>query len=179
MTCSAAAPMVEPAVALGEIATTHGLDGRVKLNPFNFDTTILVAGRKVYLNLGDTHAELELAADATPIKNQFLIKLRGIDNIDQAKRWIGATLSVAENALAPLDSGQYYHYQVIGFEVFDNDGARIGIITSVLKTAGNDILVVKESENEILIPAVKEIVDRVDFDGRRVIVDPPKGLLEL
>ena len=171
--------MAEPAVPLGEIATTHGLDGRVKLNPFNFDTAALLAGRKVYLDLGDAHAELELAADARAIKNQFLIKLRGIDNIDEAKRWVGATLSVDESALAPLDSGQYYHYQVIGFEVFHRDGGRIGVIASVLSTAGNDILVVKEAETEILIPAVKEIVDRVDFDSRRVIVNPPEGLLNL
>ena len=171
--------MAEPSVPIGEIATTHGLDGRLKLNPFNYDTAVLVAGRKVYLDLDDGHAELELAADAQPIKNQFLIKLRGIDTIGDAKRWMGAVLSVDENALAPLDSGQYYHYQVIGFEVFHKEGARIGVIAAILSTAGNDILVVRESEKEVLIPAVKEIVERVDFDNRRVIVNPPEGLLDL
>jgi len=179
VTCSQAAPMAEPTVPLGEITTTHGLDGRVKLNPFNLDTAVLVAGRKVYLDLANAHAELELAADAKPIKNQFLIKLLGIDRIDEAQRWVGATLSVNESALEPLNPGQYYHYQVIGFEVFDKDGARIGIIESVLSTAGNDILVVKEAEKEFLIPAVKEIVEKVDFDSRRVIVNPPQGLLDL
>jgi len=178
VTCSQAAP-AEPTVPLGAIATTHGLDGRLKLNPFNFDTAVLVAGRRVYLDLGDAHAELELAADARPIKNQFLIKLRGIDGLDEALRWVGATLSVDESTLEPLDPGQYYHYQVIGFEVFHKDGARIGIVESVLSTAGNDILVVKEAEKEFLIPAVKEIVDKVDFDTRRVSVDPPEGLLDL
>ena len=49
----------------------------------------------------------------------------------------------------------------------------------MLSTAGNDILVVKEAEKEFLIPAVKEIVDKVDFDSRSVIVDPPEGLLDL
>jgi 16S rRNA processing protein RimM len=171
--------MAEPTVPLGEIATTHGLDGRLKLNPFNFDTAALVAGRKVYLDLDDVHAEFELAADARPIKNQFLIKLRGINRIDDAQRWVGATLSVDESALAPLDPGQYYHYQVIGFEVFHKDGARIGVIASVLSNAGNDILVVREEGKEFLIPAVKEIVEKVDFDSRRIIVDPPEGLLDL
>jgi 16S rRNA processing protein RimM len=120
-----------------------------------------------------------LAADAKPFKKQFLIKLRGIDGIDAAQRWVGATLSVAENALEPLEPGQYYHYQVIGFEVFHKDGTRIGTIVSLLPTAGGDILVVKEADREYLIPAVKEIVDKVDFDSRTVIVDPPEGLLDL
>lgn len=171
--------MAEPTVALGAIATTHGLDGWLKLNPFNVDTAVLIAGRRVFLDLGDDHANVELAADAKPFKKQFLIKLRGIDRIEQAQRWLGATLSVDESELEPLDPGQYYHYQVIGFEVFHKDGARIGIVASVLSTAGNDILVVKEAEKEFLIPAVKEIVDKVDFDTHRVIVDPPEGLLDL
>ena len=171
--------MAEPAVPLGEIATTHGLDGWMKFNPFNADTGVLVAGLRVYLDVGDAHTQLELAADAKPFKKQFLIKLRGIDRIEQARVWTGARLSVDESALEPLDPGQYYHYQVIGFDVFQKDGTRIGIIESVLSTPGNDILVVKEGEKEILIPAVKEIVDKVDFDSRSVVIDPPDGLLEL
>mgnify|MGYP001282409013 FL=1 len=171
--------MAEQLVPLGEIAATHGLDGWLKLNAFNADTAVLVAGLLVYLDLSDAHATLELAADAKPFKKQFLIKLCGIDHINEAQRWVGATLSVAENALEPLDPGQYYHYQVIGFEVFHKDGTRIGTIASLLSTAGGDILVVKEAEKEYLIPAVKEIVDKVDFDSRRVIVDPPEGLLDL
>ncbi len=107
-----------------------------------------------------------MAADAKPFKKQFLIKLRGVDGIDDAQRWVGATLSVAENALEPLEPGQYYHYQVIGFEVLHKDGTRIGTIASLMSTAGGDILVVKEAEKEYLIPAVKEIVDKVDFDSR-------------
>ena len=72
VTCSQAAPMAEPSVPLGEIVTTHGLDGWLKLNPFNSDTAVLVAGRKVYLDRGDARAKLELAADARPIQEAIL-----------------------------------------------------------------------------------------------------------
>lgn len=171
--------MAEQLVPLGEIATTHGLDGWLKLNPFNADTALLVAGRLVHLDLGDSHAAFELAADAKPFKKQFLIRLRGVDRIDTAQRWVGATLSVDEAALDPLDAGEYYHYQVIGFEVLHKDGRRIGTIASLLSTAGGDILVVKDGDKEYLIPAVKEIVDKVDFDRQTMIVDPPDGLLDL
>ena len=58
--------MAEQRVPLGDIATTHGLDGWLKLNAFNTDTAILVAGRSVYLDLGDSQVNLELAADAKP-----------------------------------------------------------------------------------------------------------------
>ena len=55
--------MAEPLVPLGEIVATHGLDGWLKLNPFNLDTAALSAGRRVYLDLGDAHAKLELEAE--------------------------------------------------------------------------------------------------------------------
>ena len=171
--------MAAPAVPLGVIATTHGLNGWLKLNPYNPGTAVLAAGRQVHLVRGDACADLQLAADAKSIKNQFLIKLEGIDRIDEAQCWVGAILSIDESALAPLEPGQYYHYQVIGFQVLDNYGRRIGIIASVLSTPGNDILVVKEAEKEFLIPAVKEIVNKVDFAASRVIVDLPEGLLDL
>ncbi len=171
--------MADPTVSLGVIATTHGLNGWLKFNPYNPDTDVLAAGRKVHLARGDTCADLQLAVDARPVKNQLLIKLQGIDRVDEAQRWVGATLSVDESALAPLEPGQYYHYQVIGFEVVDIYRGRIGIITSVLSTPGNDILVVEEAEKEYLIPAVKEIVSKVDFAASRVIVDLPEGLLDL
>jgi 16S rRNA processing protein RimM len=171
--------MAEPFVPLGAIATTHGLDGWLKFNPFNADTSALVAGRHIVLDLGDHHGEFELAANAKPARNQLLIKLHGVDHIDAAQRWVGATLSVHERDLAPLAPGEFYHYQVIGFEVLQKNGASIGTLAAILTTAGNDILVVKNGGKEVLIPAVKEIVDRVDFDRQRIIVDPPEGLLDL
>lgn len=171
--------MAERRVPLGEIATTHGLDGWLKFNPHNPHTTALVAGQSVELALGKTHETLALAADAKPFKNQFLIKLRGIDSIDSAARWAGATLSVDESALAPLQPGEFYHYQVIGFEVYQNNGARIGIIEALLATAANDIFVIKDNDKEYLVPAIKEFVDKVDFEARRLIVDVPPGLLDL
>ncbi|MDP9130834.1 MAG: hypothetical protein M3N35_10650, partial [Candidatus Binatota bacterium] len=78
--------MAEQLVPLGEIATTHGLDGWLKLNAYNADTDVLVAGRSVHLDLGDRQETSELAADAKRFKKQFLIKLRGIDGIDAAQR---------------------------------------------------------------------------------------------
>jgi 16S rRNA processing protein RimM len=84
-----------------------------------------------------------------PHKKQFLVKLRAIDHIDSAQPLIGATLLIDESALAALD------------------------------TAGGELFVVQGPEKEHLIPAVKEIVEKVDFDAKKMVINPPDGLLDL
>ena len=170
--------MAERLVPLGEIVTTHGLDGWVKFNPFNAQTTALVAGGEVFLDGPSTQAGYRVEA-VKPSQKQFLVKFRGVNNIDDAGQLIGAKLSVDEARLDALEPGQYYHYQVVGFEVFDLNGARIGIIASLMSTAGGELYVVQGADREYLIPAVKEIIEKVDFTERKVIVNPPHGLLDL
>lgn len=108
-----------------------------------------------------------------------MIHLEGVDSINDAKQWIGSELSVPEAELPPLGDNEYYYYQVVGLEVFDTKGARIGTIARLWPTAGGDLYVVQDGEKEYLIPVVKEIVTKIDFDAGRVIIDPPEGLLEL
>jgi 16S rRNA processing protein RimM len=170
--------MAEPLVALGEIVATHGLDGWLKFHSFNRNSDTLGPGLQVYLEKSGGQSLHEIAS-SKPHKKQWLIKLRGIDHIDAAKPLIGATLQVDSAALSALEPGQYFQYQVVGFEVVDRSGKAIGKLTAMLATAGGDLYVVQGAEKEHLIPAVKEIVDKVDFDEKKIIVNPPDGLLDL
>ena len=170
--------MTEPFVPLGEIVTTHGLNGWLKLDPFNIDTTALASGVEVILEKGGARSVHRIEASQRH-RNQLLIKLQDVNSIDDAAHQVGSTLLVAEAALAGLAPGQYYHYQVIGFEVFSVSGERIGIISATLSTAGGELYVVQGTAKEHLIPAIKEFIDRVDFTNGRMIIDPPEGLLDL
>jgi 16S rRNA processing protein RimM len=170
--------MAEPLVPLGEIVTTHGLDGWLKLKPFNPDTTALSSGVKVVLEAAGRPASFEIEG-SKPNKKQFLIKLCGVDGIDEAERWVGAKLFVSEEALDALEPGQYYHYQVVGFEVVQLNGESVGKITSIMSTPGGEIYVVRGPAKEHLIPAVKEIIEEVDFTAGKMVINPPPGLLDL
>ena len=92
---------------------------------------------------------------------------------------IGSILCIAETALPPLDTGEYYHYQAVGLEVFDLQGERIGFVKSVQSTAAGALYVVQGSNKEHLIPAVKEIIEKVDFAAGKMFINPPEGLLDL
>ena len=170
--------MAEPLVPLGEFVASHGLDGWLRLNPFNPTSDTLSPGLEVCLEKSGVRAfhEIELCK---PHKKQFLIKLRGVHHIDGARQHIGATLLVADTALAALEPGQYYQYQVIGFQVVDTHGRVIGTLVSTLSTGGGALYVVQGPTKEHLIPAVKEIVEKVDFEEMKMVINPPDGLLEL
>lgn len=114
-----------------------------------------------------------------PHKKQLLVRLEGVDEINAAKKFIGSIVSVAESDLAPLKADEYYYYQVVGLEVFAATGARLGVITKLMSTPAGDLYVVEGGDKEHLIPVTKEIIAKIDFDARRVIIDPPEGLLEL
>lgn len=170
--------MAEPLVPLGEFVTTHGLNGWLKLNPLNLNTTALGCGVEVILEKAGERSVHRLQASKLH-RNQFLVKLAGIDSIGAAARQVGATLWIHETELAALEPGEFYHYQIIGFEAYDLSGARIGIITATLSTPGGEIYVLQGSDKEHLIPAVKQFIEKVDFSVRRVIFDLPEGLLDL
>jgi 16S rRNA processing protein RimM len=168
----------ERLIPLGEIVTTHGLDGWVKINPYNPQTSALSPSVKVHLEKAGTASEHELEA-VRPHQGRFLIKLRNIDCINEAERWIGSKVSVAEEALQLLGPHEYYHYQVVGFDVFDLRGKRVGTVERVWSTAAGELYVVAGEAKEHLIPAVKEIVENVDLVARTIIINPPEGLLDL
>lgn len=170
--------MAEPFVPLGEIVTTHGIAGWLKLKLYNPQSGLLSSPREVFLATGGVRFP-HFLTDARPHKRQLLIKLRGIDSIEEAQKWITSVLTVAAESLQPLKPGEYYHYQVVGLEVYDTEGAFIGTVARIWSKAGGDLYVVKGNDKEYLIPAIKEVIEKVDFSAGKMIIQPPEGLLDL
>lgn len=170
--------MSDRLVPLGEIVTTHGIEGWLKLKPYNSRTTTLSLTQRIFLEKGGICSPQWLQS-SKPHKGHLLLRLQGIDGIDAAKEWVGAVLSVAEEALQPAGPGEYYYYQTVGLDVFDTEGHWIGIITRIWTKEGSDLLVVTGERKEYLIPAIKEFIEKIDFPGGKVIINPPAGLLDL
>jgi len=165
-------------IPFGEIVTTHGLDGWLKLNPFNPETTALSSIRKVYLEKSGISSEYELES-SRPYRKQFLVKLCGVDGIGKAEKCVGSTLCINEETLPKLEPGEFYLYQAVGLEVVDSQGQVIGVITRIWATTGGEFYVVQSGKKELFIPAVKEMIDKVDFAAGKMIINPPDGLLDL
>jgi len=108
-----------------------------------------------------------------------VIGLEGIETMNEAEALAGAELKVSAAAAGTLPEDTYYHYDLIGCEVTDRSGKAIGPVTGVEGTMEMSRLVVAGSHGEVLIPLVAEICTEIDLAGRRIVVNPPDGLLEL
>jgi 16S rRNA processing protein RimM len=88
-------------------------------------------------------------------------------------------IEIPLHQLQPLPEGQYYHFQLIGLEVWTTRGELLGSITDILNTASNDNYVVKTPEEEVFIPAIEDVVKSIDLVEGRVVIEPIEGLLNL
>jgi 16S rRNA processing protein RimM len=168
----------ERLIPLGEIVTTHGIRGWLKLKPYNSQTTGLLSPTKVVLARVGVHSHHCIEASRAH-KAQLLIKLEGINGIEEAETLVGSTVAVAEQTLQPLEPGEYYYYQALGLDVYDTQGKWIGVLTRIWSKKGGDLCVVRGKTKEYLIPAVKEIIEKIDLPAKKIIINPPLGLLEL
>lgn len=106
-------------------------------------------------------------------KGQILLKLRGVDRIEDGERLRGARVQIPRAEAVPLPQGSYYSADIVGMDVVTRDGKPLGKLDKVLAYPAYDLFQVGET----LIPAVKEIVIEVDTTNCRIVVEPPAGLL--
>ncbi len=165
-------------IALGDIVATHGVAGWLRLRLFNPQGRTLYSSTEAELARGETRLTFRVD-QAKPHGGVALLKLRGIDDMDAARELVGCRLSVRQDTLAPLSSSEYYHDEVVGFEVVDAEGERLGTVTRIWPRQGGDLLVVAGPGKEHLIPAIKEFIRQIDIVKRTITIDAPDGLLEL
>jgi 16S rRNA processing protein RimM len=168
----------ERLVPLGEIVATHGLEGWLRIQPFNPDSAALESPREVFVEREGTRCTHQLE-QSRPHNRQILVKLGGIDSIEAAKLLVGGYLCVSADSLPALKPGEYYHFQAIGLEVTDTKGNRIGTVSRTWIAGGREIYIVSGATKEYMIPAVKEIVEKIDFEAGKMVINPPDGLLDL
>lgn len=160
-------------IPVGRVVSTSGLKGEVKFHYYNevkedfFDYTSLFALE------GDEHTELN-PEGARYRKNFFYLSFRGLTTIQEVSFLVTKELFVREEDLRPLDSDEYYEYQLIGLDVTDADGAPLGKVRSVMHTGAGDILVVK-GEREHMVPMVEGFIVSIDVENGIIMVDT-KGL---
>ena len=150
----------------GEIVTTHGVRGEIKILPWSDGPEFLTEFSRVRINGTD------YKIDTCRIqKNCNLLKLKGIDSMEEAQSLHGKTVEVYRSD-AP--KGMIFVAELIGMTVVTND-VEIGKITDVLDYPGNKVYVVK-GEHEYMIPAVKEFILDTDMDNETINVKLIKGM---
>jgi 16S rRNA processing protein RimM len=112
-------------------------------------------------------------------KNRVILKLKDFNSIEASSALIGYDFAVPEADRVQLDEGSFYDWELEGCIVNTVAGKQVGTVTGVLATGGVPLLEIKDAEREYLVPLAGAIVTEVDIETKRIVIDPPEGLLEL
>ncbi len=163
-------------VPVGKIVTTHGVRGAVKVQAYGDTLGELEPGDKVlYAARGGAEGELTLVS-LRPHKRVWIGEFEEIRDMDKAREFVGRDLLIPEDQLPELPEGEYYHFQLLGLSVETTDGRKLGILRNILETGSNDVYVVDREGEELLVPAIEDVIREIDLDAKKVIVDLPEGL---
>ena len=112
--------------------------------------------------------------------DRMVLKFTGFDTIESASALVGYEFGLPEAERVQLPEDEFYDWELEGCSVENKSGTVIGKVREVMRTGGVELLVVEdEARRETLIPMAQSIVVEIDIPGKKILIDPPEGLLEL
>lgn len=170
--------MSEELISIAKILNFHGIKGEAKLGFSKGREKQIEALKKVFAKKNGEYAELTVTA--VRFHKQFaIVKFKEFQTVNDVEEFKGCDLFLSRTEVEEnLDNDEYLISDLIGMDVYDEDGSCIGVITAVGENLANDLLSVKDGNGkEHLVPFVKEIVPVVDLKGRKVVVNNIAGLI--
>ena len=160
-------------VVVGRIRSAWGLRGDVSVEVLSDAPNRFAPGS--VLRLKGKQVRVERSRKG---KRGLLVKLDAANDRTQAETLRGEELTVLPEQVEPLPDGMYYHFQILDMRVVTEDGERLGTVSEIIVTGGNDVYVVhEEGRRDILIPALPDVVLDVDVEGGVMTVSLPDGLV--
>jgi len=164
---------------VGRVARAHGNRGQVIVNPeTDFVEDRFQVGAELLANRGGRIETVRVTAMRVHL-GRPVIAIEGVETMNDAEAMAGLELRVRAGDLAPLPAGMFYRHDLVGCRVETRRGSPVGEVTSVEGELGSSRIVVTGPAGEVLIPLAQAICVEIDVAARRIVVDPPEGLLEL
>ena len=162
---------------IGQIVNTFGIKGMVKVKPFTDDVRRFDYLQDVYVETNKSKKQYEIE-EVKYHKDMVLIKFKGIDKVEQAELLRNSYLKVDREDEPDLEDGTYYIVDLIGLDVFSDDGVLLGKLDDIFNNGSTDIYVVKdELGKQLLLPAISDVIKNVNLQEKKIVVHILKGLI--
>ncbi len=162
---------------IGKIVAPFGIKGELKVFSLSDIPDRFAQLETVFV--GPTYTSRKITA-VRPYKGDMLVvRFAGVDDANTAETLRNFDISIPLDKLAKLPPNSYYQHDILGLRVATLNGNEIGTIVEIMETGSNDVYVVKgESKQQILLPAIKDVVKQVDLIRRMMYIEPMAGLLD-
>ena len=165
---------------IGTITSPHGVRGDVKVFPTTDDPERFLALREVIIRKNGTAEGQEIRGirNVRFLKNMVILHLEGIADRNEAELYRQRELYVSRENAVPLEENEYYIADLIGMKVYQHEEL-LGTLREVMQTGANDVYAVESpAYGEVLIPAIKACIIKVDLSGGRMDVELVPGLID-
>lgn len=170
---------MEEMFRVGVISSTHGVRGEVKVFPTTDDPQRFRRLREVTLDTGREQLVMKIQ-NVKFFKNMVILKFEGYDNINDIECYKGKELWIHRSQAGNLKKDEYFIADLVGMTVTEEDGHVLGTLSDVIQTGANDVYVVKmESGKELLLPAIRQCILKVDVESGQMRVHLLPGLMDL
>jgi len=160
---------------IGKIVNTQGIKGEMRVIPFTDDISRFELLEFVYIDKKGNIEKFEIE-NIRYHKKFVILKLKSIDDMTSAEAFKNCEVKITDDMALPLDDDEYYIRDLYSMRVVTDENEELGIIRDIIFTGANDVYVVGDSENEILIPAIKQCILNVDIENKKMTVRLLEGL---
>lgn len=167
--------MLKQFLEIGQITSTHGVKGEVRVNPWCDTPDFMKKFKTLYL---DNEGKRGIKVNSRIHGNIVLMKIDGVDTVEEASLMRNKILYMNRKD-SSIPENTFYIQDLIGCKVLDCDTEKeYGIISDVSQTGANDVWHIKKDEKEYLIPAIPDVVILTDVENEKVLIRPLKGIFE-
>lgn len=169
--------MSEQLMEIGQIVNTYGIKGFLKVVPYTDDIKRFEKLKSIYIQTKKS-LETVIIEEVKYAKNLVLLKIKGIDNINDAEIYKNCYIKIDRSDAVELPEDSYFIVDLIGIKVYTDEGEALGDIIDVFPTGANDVYVVKnELGKQVLLPAIGDVIKNVDIKNKKMIVHLIEGLV--
>lgn len=167
---------MESLLEVGQVVNTYGIKGFVKVVPLVDNNNQFKDFKVLYIQEKHNIHELQIE-EVKFSKNLVLLKFKGIETIEQAEELRNLYLQ-AKRSDIKLEEGAHFIVDLIGLEVYTEEGILLGKLKEVLQPGANDVYIVEdEAKKEILLPAIPDVVKKIDIANNKMIIKLLEGLI--
>lgn len=165
---------------VGKIVNTHSLKGEVKvISSTDFEEQRFEKGTELLITRGNQIVKEVTVESYRTHKNNLLVKFVGIDSIEEAEKLKNLQIKIDSENIGELEENEFYFHEIIGCEVFDENGKSLGEISEILTPGANDVWVIKsQNGKEILIPYIEDVVKKIDVKNKKIDIEVMEGLID-
>ena len=165
---------------VGKIVNTHSLKGEVKvISSTDFEEQRFEKGTELLITRGNQVVKEVTVESYRTHKNNLLVNFVGIDSIEEAEKLKNLQIKIDSDNIGELEENEFYFHEIIGCEVFDENGKSLGEISEILTPGANDVWVIKsQNGKEILIPYIEDVVKKIDVENKKIDIEVMEGLID-